>query len=196
MISQVWRLSAVGEIKSNLTSDSKHSMCLDGGDGAVAVYTNWCVRNTKDSAGGWAQLWHWDTAGSTGAIVLPMANTCAISSLEGGLVLAACTAASERAWTLPASAPLPPLPPPPRPPAPPSPPCTGIKSQANCTAAHGRCVWRTGHCVIPPAVPWPPPPPPRKQSVIWLSLRLPARSHITLAFRAKLAAWRECERSG
>jgi hypothetical protein len=109
---QVWRLSAVGEIESNLTSDSNHSMCLDGGDGAVAVYTNYCVRNTKFSAGGWAQLWHWNTAGTAGAIVLPMAvgHTCAVSSAEGGLILAVCTAASEWAWTLPASAPLPPLP--------------------------------------------------------------------------------------
>ena len=171
---QVWRLSAVGEIESNLTRDSDHGMCLDGGDGAVAVYTNWCVRDTKFKSGGWAQLWHWSTAGTAGAIVLAMPHTCAATNAENRLVLAACTAVSERAWTLPASAPLPPLPPPPPPPAPPPPPCASIKVQTNCTSTHGRCVWKTGHCVIPPAVPWPPPPPPREQhSVVCLGLLTP-----------------------
>ena len=166
---QVWRLSAVGEIESNLTRDGNHSMCLDGGDGAVAVYTNWCVRNTSASAGGWAQLWHWSTVGSAGPILLALPHTCATASAENLVVLAACTA-NNQAWTLPASGPLPPLPPAPPPPAPPPAPCPSIKLQNNCTSTHGRCVWKTGHCVIPPAVPWPPPPPPREHPAVCLSV--------------------------
>ena len=161
---QVWRLSAMGEIESSLARDRNHSMCLDGG-GAAAIYTNWCVRGTRfDPSNRWnGQLWHWSTANIAGAILQVDTRRCATSSADSHLSLAVCTAANERAWTLPKSAPLPPLPPPPPPPPPPATPCPGIKTQTNCTSTHGRCTWnKTGHCAPPPPAPWPPPPPPRE----------------------------------
>ena len=112
---QQWRLTSVGEIQSNLTSTSDHTMCLDaglGGNGQL-VYTNF--RQYPGDAVG--QLWTWDTNGTASVLVLKHSGNCvSVADTPGDrLILNTCSAnRTKTVWSFPASAPqtLPPALPP------------------------------------------------------------------------------------
>ena len=120
---QQWRLTAVGEIQSNLTDTPEHTMCLDGrlGGAGQQVYTNF--RQFPGNAEG--QLWTWNTNGTASSLVLKHTGACVDATAAGDrLALSACGGATE--WSFPASGPqtAPPGP------APPGKQCHGC--QDNC----------------------------------------------------------------
>eukprot|EP01043_Picozoa_sp_COSAG02_P062365 COSAG02_NODE_8585_length_2513_cov_15.886081_2_plen_398_part_00 len=117
-LEQQWRLTALGEIQSNLTDTSAHNMCLDGAHGGVGqtVYVNWCVP-LSDAIG---QTWSWDTSGRPGDLLLRAAKSCATPPSSSSAVAAvahgtmqACSATNRKAFSFPPSKPLTPPPPPP-----------------------------------------------------------------------------------
>ena len=117
---QQWRMTAMGEVQSNLTSSHEQLICLDAGLGQSGqkVYAQWCVRSTSNPTP-IGQLWQWNTTGHPGTLQLRDSRTCANSENGSGITMGGSGSAGEgcgvgtaadHEWVFPVSKPLTPNP--------------------------------------------------------------------------------------